>query len=66
MSYVIVYDRQVIKTPTGYSFVILHGDNNVWEDNKKRARDWNCWILNKSIKDMNILSIMVSLSMMQD
>ena len=53
MSYVIVYDKQVIKTPTGYSFVILHGDNNVWEDNKRRARDWNCWVLNKPIEEIN-------------
>lgn len=48
MSYTIVYDRQVIKTPTGYSLVVLDGDNNVWENNRRRARDWNCWLLNKS------------------
>ena len=52
MSYVIVYDRQVIKTPTGYSFVVLHGDNNVWEDNKRRARDWSCWILDKTEEEI--------------
>ena len=48
MSYTIVYDRQVIKTPTGYSLVVLDGDNNVWETNRRRARDWECWLLNKS------------------
>lgn len=48
MSYVIVYDRQVIKTTNGYTFAVLHGDNNVWEaNNKRRCRDWNCWILNQ-------------------
>jgi hypothetical protein len=52
MSYVIVYDRQVVKTPLGYSFLVLHGDNNVWEPlangRERRARSWNCWALNQS------------------
>ena len=46
MSYVIVYDKVFIKTPNGLSVAVLHGDNNVWEaGNKRRVRDWNCWLL---------------------
>ena len=52
MSYTIVYDRVFIKTSTGYTLAVLHGDNNVWETDRKRARDWNCWILNSSVTDI--------------
>ena len=55
MSYSIVYDRQVIKTPTGYSFMILSGDNNVYDNRGgrwRRARSWNCWPLNKSEQEI--------------
>lgn len=45
MSYMIVYDKQFVKTSTGISAIVLHGDNNVWETNKRRARDWHCWAL---------------------
>lgn len=50
MSYTIVYDRQVLVTPWGYSFIVLHGDNNVYESGfrgtEKRVRNWSCWALN--------------------
>lgn len=55
MSYRIVYDRQVIKTPTGYSFMVLSGDNNVYDQHGKywrRSREWSCWVLNKSEQDV--------------
>lgn len=53
MSYCIVYDRQVIKTPNGYTFAVLSGDNNVWEPgNRARAREWSCWLLDKSEKEV--------------
>ena len=49
MSYAIVYDRQVLVTPWGYSFIVLHGDNNVYESGfrgtEKRVRNWSCWAL---------------------
>ena len=48
MSYTIIYDRQVIKTPKGYTFVALEGDNNVYENNRRRARDWSAFFLNKT------------------
>lgn len=53
MSYMIVYDRQVLVTPWGYSFIVLHGDNNVYEPRgyrgtERRVRNWNCWFLNKT------------------
>lgn len=47
MSYMIVYDRQVLVTPQGYSFIVLHGDNNVYEPargrngTERRVRNWN-------------------------
>ena len=55
MSHTIVDDRQVIKTPTGYTFAVLHGDNNVTTGHgkyEKRARDWSCWILNKTEQEV--------------
>ena len=48
MSYTIVYDRQVIITPLGYTVLLLMGDNNVYETNKKRARDWTVVNLNQT------------------
>lgn len=53
MSYSIMYDRQVIKTPTGYTFAILCGDNNVYETDRRRARDWSCWVLNKTEAELD-------------
>ena len=53
MSYMIVYDSQMIKTSTGYIFTVLHGDNNVWEcNNRRRARNWNCWCFNQSEEEI--------------
>lgn len=58
MSYMIVYDRQVLVTPQGYSFIVLHGDNNVYEPargrngTERRVRNWNCWLLNKSKEEI--------------
>lgn len=52
MSYTIVYNKFFLKSSNGYTFVVLHGDNNVWETNKKRARDWNIWDLNLTAEEM--------------
>lgn len=56
MSYVIVYDRQVVKTPLGYSFMVLHGDSNVWEPlakgRERRARSWNSWAINMTAEEI--------------
>lgn len=51
MSNTIVFDRQVLKTPTGYTFVILHGDSTCTVGsgrNEKIARGWHCWLLDKT------------------
>lgn len=40
MSYEIVYDRQFIKTPSGYTSVILCGSNNCYEPTYKNRSSW--------------------------
>lgn len=46
MSYTIIYDRQVIKTPEGFTLSLLQGDNNVWDDNRRRSRNWYSPLVN--------------------
>lgn len=49
MSYMIVYDRQAIKTKDGYILTVLSGDNNVWDPgNRSRAKHWSCWSFDKT------------------
>lgn len=41
MSYDIVYDRVVIESSCGFTFIVLVGSNNCYVSNKKRSRDWS-------------------------
>lgn len=40
MSYTIEYDRQFIRSNTGFTPLWLAGDNNVYVSERKRAREW--------------------------
>lgn len=42
MSYSIEYNRVFLKSAHGYTPVVLMGENNVWEGNR-RPRSWGCW-----------------------
>lgn len=43
MSYSIVYNRIVVRSDSGYTFLVLIGDNNVYDaNNRRRSRDWSC------------------------
>lgn len=46
MSTEYIYDRAVIKTPTGYTLTLLLGDSNVWDDRRKRSRHWYAPLVN--------------------
>ena len=46
MSTQIIYERQVIKTPAGFTLTLLLGDSNVWEDRRKRYRHWYAPLIN--------------------
>ena len=55
MSYTILYAKQFIKIDENHVIpFILQGDNNVYESDRKRARDWgNSYAFTKTIITSN-------------
>ena len=54
MSYPILYNRIVVRSNSGYTFLVLMGDNNVYDaNNRRRSRDWS--IMARGANEQEIL-----------